>query len=71
MPMDMLAVERQNEDAPRDVEVFVDSMGNAYDFAFGLNWSGVISDERTARYNVPPLTAPARQPTHRPDGITR
>ncbi len=24
--------------------------GNAYDFAFGLNWAGVIEDARTATY---------------------
>ena len=23
---------------------------NVYDFAFGLNWSGTIDDERTMRY---------------------
>ena len=27
-----------------------DSEGNTYEFAFGLNWSGVIDDQRTARY---------------------
>lgn len=71
MPLDMLAVERQYEDVPRDMDVFVDSMGNAYDFAFGLNWSGVISDWRTERYDVPPITQAERQPVHRPAGITR
>jgi beta-glucosidase len=71
MPADMLAVERQLEDVPRDMEVFIDSMGNAYDFAFGLNWSGVIDDWRTERFNVPPLVSPEREPVHRPEGITR
>lgn len=33
-----------------DLEPYVDSQGNAYDFAFGLNWSGVICDDRTRRY---------------------
>ena len=28
----------------------VDTEGNAYDFAFGLNWSGVIEDERVTKY---------------------
>ena len=32
-----------------------DSEGNVYDFAFGMNWRGVISDARTAKYNVPAL----------------
>ena len=71
MPLDMLAVQRQYEDVPRDMDVFVDSMGNAYDFAFGLNWSGVIEDWRTERFNVPPIVSPERQPIHRPEGITR
>jgi beta-glucosidase len=29
---------------------FTDSEGNIYDFAFGLNWSGVIEDERVSKY---------------------
>ena len=29
---------------------WVDADGNAYDFAFGLNWSGVINDDRVKRY---------------------
>jgi len=24
--------------------------GNVYDFAYGLNWKGVIKDARTAKY---------------------
>jgi beta-glucosidase len=55
MPANMETVEAQFEDVPRDMECYVDSDGNSYDFAFGLNWSGVISDERTAKYNVPPI----------------
>lgn len=55
MPANMETVEAQYEDVPRDMECHVDSEGNTYDFAFGLNWSGVISDERTAQYDVPPL----------------
>lgn len=58
MPANMETVEAQNEDVPRDMECYVDSAGNTYDFAYGLNWSGVISDERTATYAVEPLTAP-------------
>jgi len=62
MPANMEAVERQLEDVPRNTDPFVDSMGNIYDFGFGLNWSGQISDWRTDRYVVPPLTTPQRQP---------
>jgi len=50
MPADMETVETQNEDVPRDMNCYRDSAGNTYDFAFGLNWSGVISDERVAKY---------------------
>lgn len=58
MPKDMDAVEKQLEDQPRDMEVYVDANGNAYDFAFGMNWSGVINDERVAKYTVPVVTTP-------------
>jgi beta-glucosidase len=27
-----------------------DADGNKYDFAFGLNWKGVINDDRTQKY---------------------
>ena len=44
---------------PRDLEFHVDTMGNAYDFGFGLNWAGVIDDERVATYAAAePLTEP-------------
>ena len=38
------------EDKPLDLIPYVDAMGNAYDFGFGLNWSGVIRDSRNERY---------------------
>ncbi|MDQ6418034.1 glycoside hydrolase family 3 N-terminal domain-containing protein [Paenibacillus sp. LHD-117] len=50
MPKDMETVEKQFEDVPHDMEVHVDSEGNAYNFAFGMNWKGVIQDSRTAKY---------------------
>ena len=62
MPANMETVEAQYEDVPRDMECYVDADGNTYDFAFGMNWSGVIDDERVATYNVAPLTEPALQP---------
>ena len=43
-------VEEQQEDVPFDMKCHVDSEGNVYDYAFGLDWKGVISDERTKRY---------------------
>jgi beta-glucosidase len=50
MPVDMKAVEKQNEDVPFDMACHVDSEGNAYDFGYGLNWSGVIKDARVDKY---------------------
>ena len=55
-PASMEAVEAQVDDVPRDVECYEDAAGNTYDFAFGMNWAGVISDERTAKYSAEPLT---------------
>ncbi|HDR51506.1 MAG TPA: glycoside hydrolase family 3 protein [Mariniphaga anaerophila] len=55
MPANMETVEAQFEDVPRDMKCHVDSEGNTYDFAFGMNWSGIIDDGRTAKYNVPPI----------------
>lgn len=50
MPADMRTVEEQKEDVPRDMKPYVDSEGNRYDFAFGLNWKGVIKDKRVEAY---------------------
>jgi beta-glucosidase len=50
LPADMETVEAQLEDVPRDMVCYTDSCGNTYDFAFGLNWSGVISDGRVNAY---------------------
>jgi beta-glucosidase len=55
MPANMETVEKQYEDVPHDMECHVDAEGNTYDFAYGLNWSGVIQDERVAKYKVAPL----------------
>jgi beta-glucosidase len=50
MPADMKTVEEQSEDVPGDMTCHTDADGNKYDFAFGLNWKGVISDGRTQKY---------------------
>ena len=50
MPADMATVEEQFEDIPRDMRPYRDAEGNTYDFAFGMNWKGVISDERVEKY---------------------
>jgi beta-glucosidase len=52
MPANMETVEKQQEDVPHDMRVHVDSQGNSYDFGFGLNWKGVISDKRVVKYKV-------------------
>jgi beta-glucosidase len=53
LPRDMETVEAHCEDKPLDLIPYTDDLGNAYDFAFGLNWSGVIHDSRTMRYPRP------------------
>jgi beta-glucosidase len=53
MPANMNTVEKQFEDVPHDLECYVDDQGNKYDFAFGLNWQGVINDDRTKKYKKP------------------
>lgn len=54
MPANMETVEAQYEDVPRDMECYEDSDGHTYNFAYGLNWSGVIKDHRTVKYDIPP-----------------
>jgi beta-glucosidase len=50
LPANMQTVEAQYEDLPHDMLAFIDAEGNAYDFGFGLNWKGVIHDQRTKTY---------------------
>lgn len=50
LPKDMSAVELHCEDKPHDMACHCDTEGNMYDFAFGLDWSGKIYDERVARW---------------------
>ena len=52
VPADMKTVELQMEDVPYDMDCYVDADGNKYDFAYGLNWSGRITDSRTEKYAV-------------------
>ena len=52
LPRDMETVEAHCEDKPLDLIPYMDAMGNAYDFGFGLNWSGVIRDSRNERYTA-------------------
>lgn len=50
MPADMKTVEQQSEDLPFDMKCYKDADGNVYDYAYGLNWSGVINDWRVEKY---------------------
>lgn len=50
MPGSMEAVERHCEDLPFDYEAYVDAAGHTYGFGYGLDWDGVIDDERVARF---------------------
>jgi len=52
MPANMQTVEKQQEDVPHDMDCYVDAENNTYDFAFGMNWKGVIKDARTEKYKV-------------------
>ncbi|MDR0864935.1 MAG: glycoside hydrolase family 3 protein [Candidatus Symbiothrix sp.] len=52
MPANMSTVEKQFEDVPFDMVCHKDTEGNTYDFAFGLNWKGVIKDARTEKYGM-------------------
>ncbi|WP_026524210.1 glycoside hydrolase family 3 protein [Butyrivibrio sp. MB2005] len=50
LPADMETVEKHCEDKPFDYTPYTDSVGNTYDFGFGLNFSGVIRDDRYEKY---------------------
>lgn len=49
-PIDMATVEHQKEDVSRDMTPYKDIDGHLYDFAFGLDWKGVINDARVKKY---------------------
>lgn len=50
MPANMKTVEAQQEDVPFDMIPYQDSEGNLYDFGYGLDWDGIIKDERTSKF---------------------
>ncbi|MDR2150257.1 MAG: glycoside hydrolase family 3 protein [Spirochaetaceae bacterium] len=62
MPADMETVEAQAEDIPRDMKPYTDSVGHSWDFAFGLNWSGLIEDERVKHYRSIDSQSPEAPP---------
>ena len=50
LPADMETVEAQCEDVPRDMTCYRDAEGHVYDFAYGLDFDGVINDSRVKKY---------------------
>lgn len=50
MPRDMDTVETQFEDVAGDMQCYIDEEQHMYDFAFGMNFQGVIDDERVKKY---------------------
>jgi beta-glucosidase len=50
MPKNMETVEAQCEDVPQDMEPYTDESGASWNFAYGLNWQGVIADARVRKY---------------------
>ena len=52
MPLNMETVEKQCEDVPHDMEVYIDEENHEYSFAYGMNFDGVINDERVKQYKV-------------------
>jgi len=50
IPKDMDTIEKHNEDISFDMEPYQDECGGRYDYAYGLNWNGVINDERVKKY---------------------
>ena len=50
MPKDMKTVEEQKEDVAHDMECYIDEEGHIYDFAYGMNHKGIITDERVNKY---------------------
>jgi beta-glucosidase len=49
-PADMNTVEANLEDKAFDLTPYKDSVGNVYDFAFGLNYKGIIKDDRVKNF---------------------
>ncbi len=52
MPKDMDTIDAHDEDAGNDYEAYIDTEGNTYDFGYGLDYNGIIQDERTDKYKL-------------------
>lgn len=71
-PANMDTVEANKEDVAGDLVCYKDTQGNTYDVAYGLNWSGIIDDERVQTYNPdrPTTDTTTVTPTPTPDKPT-
>ncbi len=52
LPASMEVVECHDEDRPFDYAAYQDGAGHVYRLGFGMDWQGVIDDERVGRYAV-------------------
>ena len=52
IPENMETVENQFEDVSHDMSCHIDELGNEYDFAYGMDFNGVINDERVKTYKI-------------------
>jgi beta-glucosidase len=50
LPLNMETVETHFEDVAFDIEPYIDEANAVYDFGFGLNWTGQITDSRLKQY---------------------
>ena len=50
MPLNMKTVEEQQEDVAHDMECYVDEEGHIYDFSYGMDYKGIIADDRVKTY---------------------
>lgn len=63
MPADMETVERQAEDVAFDMECYRDEEGHVYDFGYGMDFDGVIRDERWKKFGIRDSAAAAVLPS--------
>ncbi|BBF42794.1 beta-glucosidase [Lachnospiraceae bacterium KM106-2] len=52
LPKDMETVEVHKEDIAADIKAYVDTEGHPYDFSYGMNFDGVICDDRSKKYQL-------------------
>lgn len=55
IPKDMDTVEKHCEDLPFDLEPYTDTLGNMYDYGYGLDFKQRIIDERTKQWIKKPV----------------